>query len=266
MTYRIGVIGGGNMGAAIIRGGLHAGVMSPAEIIIAEIDSARRAALVNLKCDVTDDPLRAAQAETILLAVKPQSFPELARSFGAVIDSRVVISIMAGLSSRVIRESLGGKAHIIRAMPNMACQIGAGMTAIARGEGAQSGDEALANQLFGAIGKTVLVDESLMYAVTAVSGSGPAYVFLLAEAMERAAVSMGFDASTARLLVQQTAMGAGRLLCESSQNAEDLRKAVTSPGGTTAAALDVFTQCDFTNIVVHALTAARDRGIQLDKS
>jgi pyrroline-5-carboxylate reductase len=119
--------------------------------------------------------------------------------------------------------------------------------------------------IFGALGRTVMVDESLMYAVTAVSGSGPAYVFLLAEAMEQAAVRLGIDQATANLLVKQTVMGAGKLLAESEQGAAALRKAVTSPGGTTAAALDVFEKRQFIDAVIEALTAARDRGHELDR-
>jgi pyrroline-5-carboxylate reductase len=156
-------------------------------------------------------------------------------------------------------------ARVVRVMPNMPCQIGAGMSAIALGDGAKPRDESLAVSIFGALGRTAMVDESLIHAATAVSGSGPAYLFLLAEAMERAAMELGIDQATARLMVEQTIMGAGRLMIESGQDAANLRQAVTSPGGTTAAALEVFEQRQFIDVVIAALTAARDRGKQLDR-
>ncbi len=139
------------------------------------------------------------------------------------------------------------------------------MTAIALGEGAQPGDELFVHDLFRAVGQVVQVDESHMHAATAVSGSGPAYVFLLAEAMEQAGTQIGLDARTARRLAYQTILGAGRLLAEDTRaSADALRTAVTSPGGTTAAALEVLFEKELPQIVTEAITAARDRGIELD--
>jgi pyrroline-5-carboxylate reductase len=175
----------------------------------------------------------------------------------------VIISIMAGLHTTRVRVAMGSNARVIRAMPNMPCQIGAGMTAIALGDGAKPGDEALAWSLFAALGRTVLLDESLMHAVTAVSGSGPAYIFALAEAMEQAGLATGLAPDVARVLVTQTILGAARMLSESDQTAAALRQAVTSPGGTTAAALQVFEQRGFNSTIVDALVAARDRGAAL---
>ena len=252
------------MGSAIVRGAIRTGVLKPAEIIIAEIDTSKRAALQNTGCAVTDDARIAAQAEHIMLAVKPQVFSDVARSIGPLPMGRIVVSIMAGLNSERIRSALGGKVRVVRAMPNTPSQVAAGMTGIALGSGAKPGDEQLAVSLFNAIGTTVMVEESQMYAVTAVSASGPAYVFLLAEAMEKAAIELGIDEVTAHTLVKQTVMGAGRLLADSSQSAEQLRQAVTSPRGTTAAAVEVFQQERFAETVVRALTAARDRGRELD--
>ena len=265
MTYHLGIIGGGNMGGAIVRGGVRVGVLHASSIIVADIDQARLKQFESLGCAVTTDASAAASAEQIMLAVKPQAFPAVAQAVSPLSASKVVISIMAGLSSSKMRASLGPAARIVRAMPNTPCQVGAGMTAIALGEGAQPGDEAMAVALFDAIGRTVLVDESLMYAVTAVSGSGPAYVFLLAEAMEQAAIELGIDRHTARTLVEQTVMGAGRLLVESGQNASELRQAVTSPGGTTAAALEVMFEQELPEVIAEAVLAARNRGIELDQ-
>jgi len=253
------------MGAAIVRGCVRAGVLRPDEIIVAEIDAAKRSEFATLGCAATDDPILAAGAAQVLLAVKPQAFAGVAATIKTSLKAEIVISIMAGLHSRNIRAALGSGVRIIRAMPNTPCQIGAGMTGLALGDGALPGDESLALAIFNALGRTVMVDESLMYAVTAVSGSGPAYVFLLAEAMEKAAMALGIPSEAARLLVKQTVMGAGRLLSESDDDAATLRKAVTSPGGTTAAAIEVMASNDSEGIVIKALTRARDRGIELDQ-
>jgi len=266
MAYQLGVIGGGNMGSAIVRGCLSARVFAAESVMVAEVVADRRRELSALGVATTGQARLAAEAEQIILAVKPQAFFEVARSIAPAVKSKVAISIMAGLSSPMIREALGGAARIVRTMPNVACQIGAGMTAIAPGAGAQPGDERTALAIFSALGKTAMVDEALMYAATAVSASGPAYVFLLAEAMEQAATRLGFDAATAKLLVTQTIMGAGRLLNEAGRSAGELRQAVTSPGGTTAAALDVMRAGQFERIVIEALTAARDRGRELDQA
>lgn len=263
MPCTLAIIGGGNMGSAIVRGAVEHGVLQASEILIVEIDPDRRESLAQLGCTVTDDAGRATDCEQMLLAVKPQSFPQLARALPALENSKVVISIMAGRSSASIRSSLGGNARVVRVMPNTPCQLGEGMSAIALGEGASAGDESLARSLFESLGKCIIVDEHQMDAVTAVSGSGPAYVFLLAEAMEQAAVKVGLSMHDARVLVSQTILGAAKLLSESEKTADDLRQHVTSPGGTTAAALEVLFERELPEIVSLAITAARDRGREL---
>lgn len=263
MTHRLGIIGGGNMGAAIVRGGIAAKVVVASQVIVAEIDPRKREQLKSLGCDVTDDPRAAATAEQFILAVKPQIFPDVVQTIVPLRESKVVISIMAGLHTSKIRQAVGSNARMIRAMPNMPCQIGEGMTAVALGDGASPGDESLAMSLFKAVGKVVLLDESLMHAVTAVSGSGPAYIFALAEAMEEAGLATGLNLDVSRMLVTRTILGAARLLAEGHQTAAALRQSVTSPGGTTAAAIDVFQQRGFGQIIVDALIAARDRGVTL---
>lgn len=265
MSHKLGVIGGGNMGQAIIRGAVAAGVFRANEIIVAEVDESRREQMAALGCAVTERAAGASDAPHIMLAVKPQSFASVADEMPALPAGTIVISIMAGLSSGAIRAGLGGACRVVRVMPNTPCQIGAGMSAIALGAGAQAGDDALARKLFEPIGKVVTVDESLMYAVTAVSGSGPAYVFLLAEAMEQAATELGIPPEEARTLVMQTILGAARLMDESDQLPRQLREAVTSPGGTTAAALKVMNEGGLPEIVADAITAARDRGRELDQ-
>ena len=265
MTCRLGIIGGGNMGAAILRGAIAQEVIPADRIMVIDIDETKRAEAEALGCRVSDNPADALDADQIMLAIKPQIFPVVAERLSPLAESKIVISIMAGLSSRNLRAALGENARVVRVMPNTPCQVGAGMSAIALGEGALEGDDELALKLCAALGETVRVREEQMYAVTATSGSGPAYVFLLAEAMQEAAVRLGIEPEKAALLVNQTIRGSGILLLESDQSPEALRTAVTSPKGTTEAAIKVMLKREMPGIVDEALTAARDRGIELDQ-
>jgi len=263
MGIRLGIIGGGNMGAAIVGGSIKAGVLSPQAIMVADLEESRRVAAEQMGCLTTADARDVAGAEQIMLAVKPQGFARVAADLGPLGRPTVVISIMAGLESRAIRDGLGPSARVIRVMPNTPCQVAMGMTVIALGEGAEPGDETLAVRIFEALGRTVILDETHMHAVTGLSGSGPAYVFLLAEAMERAGTESGLDPATAALLVRQTIRGAATLLTDSDRDPSELRTAVTSPGGTTEAALGVMLEREFPGIVVDAIKAARKRGVEL---
>ena len=264
MTHTLGIIGAGNMGEAIIRGAVRAGVLEPGSMLVAEPDDARRAAMADLGLAVTTEARDTIGCEQLLLAVKPQTFPAIVEAIGPLPERTVVISVMAGLTSGPMRAGLGPNARIIRVMPNTPCQIGLGVSGIAPGEGAEPGDDALARRLMSAIGEIVTVQEKDIYAVTGVSGSGPAYVFRLAEAMEAAAQSVGLSADVAKTLVRQTIRGAGALLMESDRTPAELREAVTSKGGTTAAGLEQMNERDIDAMMNAAITAARDRGVELD--
>lgn len=265
-SIRLGIIGGGNMGFAIARGVLSARLLEPDELLLVEHDPDRHDRLRPLGCRLSTAAPDALAADEILLAVKPQHFAAAADRLGPITTSRVVISIMAGLDSSAIRERLGPLARIVRVMPNTPCQVGEGMTGIALGAGAEPGDETLSRDIFGAVGRIAVVPESLMHAVTAVSGSGPAYVYLLAELMTDAARRLDLEPAVARLLVEQTIIGAGRMLRESRMEAEELRRVVTTPGGTTAAAVDLMQARDLAGTVVDAIAAARDRGRSLGEA
>lgn len=264
-TYQLGIIGGGIMGQAIARGAVHARIIDPARLIVADSHPDRFEEIGRIGCRVTTDPTDVLDTEHLLLAVKPQQFGTLMASLPPLAHSMIVYTIMAGIHSTTIRDHLGEHARVVRMMPNTPCQVGEGMTGIALGAGAQPGDEHFAHTLFEALGKTVTVDESLMHAVTAVSGSGPAYVYLLAELMEQAAAQLGFDDATAQLLVVQTIIGAGRMLREQGDTPAVLRKRVTTPNGTTAAAMDVMLERDLPGTLIDALRAARDRGEELGR-
>jgi pyrroline-5-carboxylate reductase len=261
------IIGGGNMGGAIVRGAITHGVLLPSDVCVVDMDASKRAAFQDLGCSTASDVEHAdvdlREGGVTLLAIKPQMFSDIAAALAPVTQPRVFISIMAGLDSGRLHHALGPAARIVRCMPNVACQIGAGMTAIALGIGASEGDEDLARRIFDALGKTIMVDESLMHAVTAVSGSGPAYVFLLAEAMQKAAEAVDLPSDIARLLANQTIVGAARMLGERGADPESLRRSVTSRGGTTEAALGVFERSDLMGVVERAIRAARDRGVEL---
>ncbi|MCS7049839.1 MAG: pyrroline-5-carboxylate reductase, partial [Verrucomicrobiae bacterium] len=213
---------------------------------------------------VSADPT---SADVVVLAVKPQQMSEaLAAWRPKQTGKELVISIAAGIPTSRIERELGGRPRVVRVMPNTPALVGAGASALCRGAYATEDDLACAEFIMRAVGIVVRVDESLMDAVTALSGSGPAYVFHLAEALMAAGEAQGLDAATARELTVQTIWGAARLLRESGRNAAELREQVTSPGGTTAAALAVFRERGLMEIYREAVAAATRRGRELAAS
>jgi pyrroline-5-carboxylate reductase len=273
MAVKLVVIGGGNMAQAIVRGGVDAGTLQAREVLVVEPDPAKRARFESRQVRATDRHAEAlaelpVDRGVILLAVKPQVLREVADQVrhhppGA---GRLVISILAGTTTHSVSQALGGAA-VVRAMPNTAARIRQSITAISAGEHAREGDIAETERLLGALGPTVRIDESLMDAFTALAGSGPAYLFYLAEAMAAAAVGIGFDAQTADRVTRQTLLGAASLLAGGDQESPGaLRAAVTSKGGTTEAAIKVLDERRVTQAVVDAITRARDRGRELGGS
>lgn len=253
------------MGGAILRGALARGVLQAERTLVVDASADARASVQTLGVRSSASVADAAPAPRVLLAVKPQSFEAVAREFCAAgAKAPLVISVMAGWSAQSIDRAMGG-ARVVRAMPNLPAQIGLGMTAVAPGANVSEQDAAFVDCLFAGVGKTIRVREDQLDAVTAVSGSGPAYFFLLAEAKARAAQELGFDDETARALVAHTLLGAATLLANGTHSAGDLRAAVTSKGGTTEAALRVFQERGFEEIVSAAMAAARDRGRELGR-
>ena len=175
-----------------------------------------------------------------------------------------MVSIAAGIPVARLQQWLGGSLPVVRCMPNTPALLGAGVTGLYAGEGVDASQRSRADELLSSAGATVWIDaEPLIDAVTAVSGSGPAYVFLLAEALEAAAVAEGLPAADARTLVVQTLLGAGRMLAEAGEAPAELRRRVTSPGGTTQAAIEAFQSGGFEALVARAVHAARERGAAL---
>lgn len=255
-------VGAGNMGEALIRGLLRAGVTTAKQVIACDVRADRLAQLEReLGVRTSATPVA---ADVMVLAVKPQQVSEALNAWRPVRKgSELVISIAAGISTSRLERELGGTPRVVRVMPNTPALVGAGASAICRGAYATEDDVVLAETMMRAVGVVVKVDEPLMDAVTALSGSGPAYVFYLAEALMAAGQAQGLDEPTARELTVQTIWGAARLLRESGRSAAELRQQVTSPGGTTAAALEVFRQRGLADIYREAVAAATQRGREL---
>jgi pyrroline-5-carboxylate reductase len=264
---RIAFIGGGNMARSLIGALVGAGA-GAASIAVAEPDETLRAALARDFGVAThaDNAAAATGADTIVLAVKPQVMRDVCAALGAAIgDAKpLIVSIAAGIRIEQIETWLGRHLPVVRAMPNTPALVGAGATGLIANTRVDANARARAEAILGAAGRTAWIDdEALMDTVTALSGSGPAYFFLLVEALEDAAAAQGLPRETARLLASQTCLGAGRMLVESGEAPARLRERVTSPGGTTAAALAAFDAGGLRELVASAVDAATRRGREL---
>lgn len=262
---KIAFIGGGNMAEAIIRGLLREDV--GVGICVAEISPKRRDQLEAQfpHVRVVGDAAEAAEwGEVVILAIKPQQAEgALDLIERAVTPDKLVISIMAGIPSSKIEANLVPGCRVVRAMPNTPGLIGAGATAVCSGRKASSDDLDLARQIFALIGVAVSVDEKLMDAVTGLSGSGPAYVFTFIEALADAGVKNGLPRDVAAQLASQTVLGAARMVVETGEHTTLLKEKVTSPGGTTIAALHALENGGFRGVVMNAVDAASNRSKEL---
>jgi len=263
----IAFIGGGNMAASLI-GGLLAAGWEPADIAVGEPDDGRRADLTaRFGVRTTGDNAKAvAGADTVVLAVKPQLMEAVAGDLGpALAESRpLVISVAAGIRLERLRAWLGTAAPLVRVMPNTPALVGAGVSALYAGDDVDGPGRAEAERILRAAGEAVWVPkEAHMDAVTAVSGSGPAYFFLILEALEEAAVAEGLDRDTARTLAVQTAKGAAALAEDSGEAPAVLRSKVTSPGGTTAQGVAALERGGVRTALADAVAAAARRSREL---
>ncbi|HXH58840.1 pyrroline-5-carboxylate reductase [Iamia sp.] len=260
---RLLVIGGGRMGEALVGGLVESGWASASEIAVAEVDAGRRAELTASRPGlvVVAD---AVAADGAVLAVKPDDAGGAAEAAGRVGVDRV-LSIAAGVTTATVEAVLPPGTPVVRAMPNTPALVGAGASAIAAGSSATEGDLDWAEEVLGAVGAVVRVPEAQLDAVTGLSGSGPAYVFLLAEAMIDAGVLAGLARPTSRALAVATLLGAARLLDETGETPEVLRAQVTSPGGTTAAGLRALEAGGVRTAVLEAVMAAAERSRELGR-
>ncbi len=255
------------MGASLI-GGLVTSGYPANRITAADPDPEKRTVMVNRHgiAAYDDNATACAGAAAVVLAVKPQVLRETLQPLAAKLrgSDTVIISVAAGINSAAIDRWLGGNAAVVRAMPNTPALIGAGATGLFANDQVSSRQKQLADTIMQAGGLTLwLTDESLIDAVTAISGSGPAYFFFFIEALERAGVELGLTAEQARQLALQTAFGAARMAHESDVDAAALRERVTSPGGTTEQALKQLSDGGLENLIQQAATAARDRAREL---
>jgi pyrroline-5-carboxylate reductase len=262
---QLGVIGAGNMAEALVRGVLSAGVLEAGDIVAADPDEGRRRLFADeLGVEATADNTVPAGCPRVLLAVKPQVMGDVLDGFtDAVRADATVISIAAGVPTSLIDGKLGGRGRIVRVMPNTPMLAGAGVSALAAGPRATDDDLAWTRRLLAASGETVTVEENLMDAVTAVSGSGPAYFFYLIEAMVAAGVAEGLASDTAALLAARTCAGAAKLLEATGESPEALRARVTSPGGTTQRAVETLDAAGVKDALITAVRAAAQRSREL---
>jgi pyrroline-5-carboxylate reductase len=268
--YDLGIIGAGNMAEAIARGVIRSALLRPDQIIAADVSPERRR-LFSEQLDVKaveSNADAAHYARTLLLSVKPQQMQAaLATVAGTMRPDALVISIAAGTTTEFLERHLGGrdKPRVVRAMPNTPMLLGEGMTAVSPGAHATADDVGRARRIFESAGAVIEVTEALMDAVTALSGSGPAYFFYLAEQMIAAGEQMGFTREQAKTLVARTAVGAAKMLADSPDTPQELRRKVTSPGGTTEAAVRHMESQRVGDAIREAVRAAERRGKELSK-
>lgn len=261
---RIGFIGGGNMAEALTRGLMAGGVPSAAISVAEPVEERRDFLHERYGIRVTAENRAVVSAcDVVILAVKPQMAGEVLRETAdAVSPDKLLISIMAGVGTKAVEEAVQG-ARVVRVMPNTPALVMEAASAISRGSGAAAEDLSLARHLFDLIGKTWVVDEKLMDAVTGLSGSGPAYVFTFIEALADAGVKNGLPRDIAAGLAAQTVFGAAKMVLETREHPALLREKVTSPGGTTIAGLHVLEKEGFRGTVINAVDAATARSREL---
>jgi pyrroline-5-carboxylate reductase len=286
---KLGFIGGGNMAEALMRGLVAGKIFKPADLIASDVDGKRRQMIKRkLKIETTaDNRAVVRESRAILLAVKPQQIDEVLSDLATVfappapgptsrgakpprpiaVKDRLLISIAAGITLARFTAALGARARVVRVMPNAPAMVGQGMAALVRAPGASKADLAFATRLFSAVGDAVaLDDEGLLDAVTALSGSGPAYVYLFVKALADAGVAEGLPPALAIRMALKTVRGAEENMRRSTMDAAELIRIVASPGGTTEAALRSFGESGFDAIVGRALQAAAQRSRELGRS
>jgi pyrroline-5-carboxylate reductase len=263
------LIGGGNMGGALVSGLTRSGRWKLSQITVSDVrPEALRKLRAVYKVKVSSDNRAAVRdADIVLLAVKPQQMAQVLEEVGPFIrPTQLVLSIAAGITTRWIEKFLAKGVPVVRIMPNTPALVGAGAAALACGRWAKARHEKAAKDIFSTVGTVVSVSENDLNAVTALSGSGPAYAFYLAEAMNEAGRRLGLSRRVADALVRQTLRGAGLLLAQSSEDMRTLRQRVTSPGGTTEAAFKVLEKAQVKSVFVKAIKRAQQRARELSKT
>ena len=263
MSQQFGMIGGGMMGEALLSRLVAQEVFEPSAIVVSEPSRSRREFLAQqYHVQVTDQNRRAAESEVILLAIKPQVFPQVAQELAGRNSAALVISILAGTPIAQLETAFPG-APVIRAMPNTPAAVGAGMTAIANGQHVQPQHTEQAIRILSTVGEVVEVPESMLDAVTGLSGSGPGYLAIVIEALADGGVASGLPRAIALKLAIQTVRGTAQLLQESGMHPAELKDRVTSPGGTTIAGIAVLEKAGVRSALIEAVKAAAARSQEL---
>jgi len=266
----VGFVGGGNMATALIKGFLAAGLYRPEQLIASDIDAAKLAVLRRRYkvATTTDNAALVRDVSVVVIAVKPQIIDAVLGAMRPSVTARqLFVSIAAGVPTARLEAGLGGQARVLRAMPNTPALLGKGMSVLVRGRYATPADERLGLRLLRAVGAaTAIADERGLDAVTGLSGSGPAYVYLFAEGLIAGGVAAGLPARLAAQLAYQTLVGAAAMLQETGETPAALRAQVTSPGGTTFAGLGELNRRGFTDAVAAAVVTATRRSQELGRS
>lgn len=266
MSYKYGFIGGGNMASAIFAGVIRQAASDPSEIIVSDASEERRDWIQSTYGVVTtsDNRIPAKESSCLVLAVKPQILAAVVAEIATEIPKETtVVSVLAGVTTELLSQQLNAHKQIVRTMPNLPATVGKGMTGIAESEGVSEDALRVAEALLGTVGATIRVKESLLDAVTAISGSGPGYVFRIAEILTRAGVEVGLSEECSALLVKQTLLGAAELLGSTDVSAASLCQRVCSPGGTTLAGLDAMMKEGLEQALTNGVQAACDRSKEL---
>lgn len=264
----VGFVGGGNMAEALIRGLVRGGHVPPERVTAS---GPRRERLDELRTAygiaVTSDNREVARGATVLvLSIKPQIMDKVLREIGdQIAPGTLVISIAAGVDTETIEAAIPEGARVVRAMPNVPATVGAGATAISAGRHASEDDMVTARAIFDAVGITVTLDESHLDAVTGLSGSGPAYIFLILEALADAGVKVGLSRRNAQRLAAQTVMGSAKLLLDTDEHPGRLKDMVTSPGGTAIAGLHTLEEGGLRTTLINAVETATKRARELGR-
>lgn len=262
---KLGFIGVGNMGEALVKGLVSSGAARPEEVFVSARRPERVAELVKLygvRGGTNAEVAR--QSDVVVLAVKPQILDQVLRAVSSDLSrEKLVVSVAAGVPIAAIERRLHPPMRIVRTMPNTPATVGAGATAIALGEHATDADLAIAKAIFDSVGTTVVLEEGQLDAVTGLSGSGPAYLFLIIEALADAGVKVGLSRRASMQLAAQTVLGSAKLLIESGQHPGLLKDGVTSPGGTAIAGLHTLEAGGLRNVLMNAVEAATRRSREL---
>lgn len=265
-SFRLGFLGAGQMASALARGWVAAGLISPANCKASDPSpEARSRFQEQTGCSATNDNSQVVTASDVLVvAVKPQNVTALVEEIRpSLSDKHLIVSIAAGVSLKRLADELPRSARLVRVMPNTPALLGASATGFAAGPTARAEDVALVERLFSAVGKAFALPESLLDAVTGLSGSGPAFVYVMIEALADGGVRMGLPRDVATTLAAQTVLGSARMVLETKQHPALLRDAVASPGGTTIAGLLALEHGGFRAAIMHAVEAATKRSIEL---